>query len=1170
MKKIYISLLFVLMSAVALAQTGSVSGTVLTDEGDTAIGAVVRLDGTSYGAVTDLDGMFIINDVPSGEYDLTISSIGFQSNTQSVVIGSGNTNVGTVSLMGDNLALEGVEIIADIATDRKTPVAVSNISGAEIAEKTGNQDLTAMLQSAPSVYAAQETGGYGDSRLTVRGFDDENVVVMVNGVPVNDMENNALYWSNWTGLQDVASRIQIQRGLGASLLSVPSIGGTVNIISKATDMEKGGWAQVSLGNDMFRKYAVQLSTGNMNGWAMTVAGSRTSGDGYIDGNFIDAYSWFGSITKEWDNHYISLTGFGAPQRHGQGFYRDLNTFVANDGTDYETYLDSKKAHDFDERGALRNNSTGSANSIRYNSGWGYTDYDVNNGFNYKGLYNQYSNFYHKPQVSLSHFWDTSDTFNLNTSIYGSWGRGGGASDWGNLNEFGYQASTATGFGGPIDWDQLISDNTSNNIDGIGDYSDGEDFYFFRASMNHHNYYGVLSKGILELSENLDLTVGIDGRTYQSDHVRKAIDMFGLDGYRHSDFAYAQPNMITVADNSVFGYSDESLFNRNNTANVNWLGGYSEIEYSNDQLTAALGGSVSNKSYKKEQRVEGIEGESDWYNFLGGAVKGGLNYNVNDFFNVYANSGYLSIQPIFDNVFQGGNNGGVSDENIFEDAANEKVFSVEAGAGVRTRAFAANLNLYRTNWQDKAITVSGQDLVSMENIYGNAFGVDALHQGIELDLRVQPVENFDINGAVSIGDWTWENNTEYVLFDQQGNVASEGGLYLEDVKVGNAPQTQFNLSGDYKAPFGLGLYAGYQHNMDFYSGFEAEDRNQEFFSGVNSQKLPDFGLTNAGLNYSFDLSNANTLRFDLNINNLFDKLYINNARESFETFDHDNNPDSDEIVVVDGDGIPVQSPLYDLSGNFGFGRTWNASAKLMFKQTKPEVKVVEVPVPAEPVDLDRDNDGVIDAADDCPDTPGTVKGCPDADGDGFIDSEDDCVDTPGTDNGCPAVETVVEETIINLDSDGDGVVDDKDRCPEVAGNIANYGCPGEVEETVIVRPTIEVVEEMNFIAKSVFFNFDSATLQPESRTKLDEIAAIMNQYPSTVFIIEGHTDSVGSATYNKDLSQRRAQSVVDYLTTKGVSRSNISAVGYGEERPVASNDTDAGRQQNRRVVIKLGN
>ena len=130
MKKVYILLLFIMMSAVAFSQTGSITGTVGTAEsGEAAVGAVVRLEGTSFGSVTDLNGMFTINDVPVGDYTLTVSSVGYDPINQEVTVEEGTNDVGSLSLSGGSLAIQGVEIIADIAIDRKTPVAVSNVSG---------------------------------------------------------------------------------------------------------------------------------------------------------------------------------------------------------------------------------------------------------------------------------------------------------------------------------------------------------------------------------------------------------------------------------------------------------------------------------------------------------------------------------------------------------------------------------------------------------------------------------------------------------------------------------------------------------------------------------------------------------------------------------------------------------------------------------------------------------------------------------------------------------------------------------------------------------------------------------------------------------------------------------------------------------------------------------
>jgi len=542
-----------------------------------------------------------------------------------------------------------------------------------------------------------------------------------------------------------------------------------------------------------------------NGWAISAAGSRTVGDGYVDGNFIDAYSWFGSVTKDWKKHSLVFAAFGAPQRHGQGFRRSLNTFIHDDGSmDYADYIDGLKVEDFDSQGQLRDNVTGSANSIRYNSGWGFIGREVDNGFtSASGIFNQFSNFYHKPQGSLTHYWNAKENLEISTALYGSVGRGGGASSWGRLSPFSFQQSSATGFGGPVDWRALENANVANNPSGIGEV-DGNQYYFFRASMNHHQYAGAISKLIFDLSDELQLTSGIDGRIYSADHIRKMIDGFGLSGYQENGFI-GGPRTI-VPDSRVFGRDDDnvSLFNRDNTGNVNWAGAFSELEYSNDKLTAALGMSASNKSYQFIQNyytdVLPENRESDWYNFLGGTIKGGANYNISDASNVFLNAGYLSVQPIFDNVFANGNSGrNVPARDINEDAENEKVLAFEAGYGLSLGKFAANLNVYRTQWQDKAFSV-GQRLGQENNpsdplrtAFGNTRGIDALHQGIELDVLAQPTNTITVKGSASVGDWNWTSNSEYQIYDEfTDNIVGNGTLFLEDVKVGNAPQSQMSL------------------------------------------------------------------------------------------------------------------------------------------------------------------------------------------------------------------------------------------------------------------------------------------------------------------------------------------------------------------------------------------
>src|SRR5210317_526664 len=151
--------------------------------------------------------------------------------------------------------------VIDIARTRETPVAVSTITPSDISLKVGNQEFPEIMNTTPGVYATKQGGGYGDSRISLRGFDQRNTSFLINGQPVNDMENGWVYWSNWQGLTDVTSNIQIQRGLGASRLAVPSVGGTVSIFTKAADKEQGGSVTQTIGNDGYTKTSVTYNSG---------------------------------------------------------------------------------------------------------------------------------------------------------------------------------------------------------------------------------------------------------------------------------------------------------------------------------------------------------------------------------------------------------------------------------------------------------------------------------------------------------------------------------------------------------------------------------------------------------------------------------------------------------------------------------------------------------------------------------------------------------------------------------------------------------------------------------------------------------------------------------------------------------------------------------------------
>lgn len=204
--------------------------------------------------------------------------------------------------------------------------------------------------------------------------------------------------------------------------------------------------------------------------------------------------------------------------------------------------------------------------------------------------------------------------------------------------------------------------------------------------------------------------------------------------------------------------------------------------------------------------------------------------------------------------------------------------------------------------------------------------------------------------------------------------------------------------------------------------------------------------------------------------------------------------------------------------------------------------------------DSDGDGVSNDKDQCPKVAGllTLSGCPDSDGDGITDGDDNCPSTVGPrgNRGCPWP-----------DSDEDSVLDKDDQCPNEAGSVANNGCPED--------PSV-IINEMLLGLGPVTFSTGQSSILEEAEVLLLEVVAILNAYPETKFALEGHTDSKFTEKFNQKLSEKRAASVLNFLTSNGVEASRLSTVGFGETAPVASNDTSEGRAQNRRVEVKLSN
>ena len=882
---------------------------------------------------------------------MSTASFYFAQSTQDTI--DKNTDIEQVVLTG----------VADIAKDRKTPVAVSTIKEAQIVQRLGNQEFPEILNSTPSVYTTKGGGGFGDGRINIRGFDTNNTAVMINGVPVNGMEDGAVYWSNWLGLSDVTSAMQVQRGLGSSKLAIASVGGTINVLTRAADKKREGNVTVGLGNDGYLKTLFSYNTGkSQTGWSSSFLMSRTAGSTYIDGSEFEAYNYYFALGYQKGKHDFQFTFTGAPQWHNQNFNGTIATYL-------------KYGNGVDEP------------NRRYNSNWGYL-----NGQEYS----QSVNYYSKPVASFNWDWTMSEKSKLSTVIYGSWGRGGGTGVIGTItgnktsgsgaatNSKGINDAYFKDENGLIRFDDLVAWNQGNRtfswtangsnytaVNATPGTATRTNGLVRRASVNSHDWYGILSNFQHKINDSWNFSAGVDGRYYYGFHPGILTDLWGNNQFiekdnknnpsmivntAYSPTAPANPFAAAVKDKSQIVY-------RNYDGRVLWGGVFGQLEYSKDQISAFVQGSASEQGFSRidnwivdgvtEQLGEKVPRRTEMKFLFGYNAKAGVNYNINDQHNVFVNAGYYSKQPNFNAVFpysvSDGRQTG-SQQIINKDLKNEKIASAEFGYGFRSSTLRANVNLYYTSWDDRFVRLTGLTVYGVERATVSLNGVKQVHMGAELEMFYKPVSYLEFNGMFSIGNWKYKNNPSGLLVDENGaplvgaNGRNDVTLALDGLKVADAAQTTTAIGATIKPVKNLDIYGTWRYYDNLYGTFSI---NSGFIipeSGVipaarsekGSLKAPSYNLTDVGASYTFDLKNGHRLMLSANVYNLFDTTYISDLRSSTK------KTLSDYKDITGGLTAQQQLDAYnsnssnfykglDVSNNvyFGFGRTWAATISYRF-------------------------------------------------------------------------------------------------------------------------------------------------------------------------------------------------------------------------------------------------
>ena len=888
-----IAVLAIVGTASAVAQSTLRGKVVDAETGEPLIGATVSVGGIN--AATDIDGVFVVKGVKP-DAPVSIQYIGFKTKTVKASPRS-RGELGTVRLETDGRTLSDVIVTSQIAVARKTPVAVSSVPMSFIEEKIGTQEFPEILKSTPGVHANKEGGGYGDSEIYMRGFDNTNIAVMVNGVPMNDMENQKVYWSNWAGLTDVTRTMQTQRGLGASKVSAPSVGGTINIITKGLDAKKGGSIYYGMGNDNMNKVMFTVSTGmSKSGWAMTLLGSKTWGDGYAQGTDFKGYTYFVNISKRInEQHQLSFTAFGAPQEH----YQRKGALTLADWKMTEQVW--------------------GVENHKYNSSYGFDK----NGQRRTAEYN----VYHKPQLSLNHQWQINDKSSLSTVLYMSIGRGYGYSGQGN-STYGYSYTDWYGANyGTLQTKFRNADGTFNYgmIQDINEQSEHGSMLVMGKLKNYHNWYGLVSTYNTKIGKDFDFYGGVDFRAYKGVHTNEILDLYNGKYYIDSSRQNAKAiNNVNASNpdwvNEKLGVGDKMY--RDYDGHVVQEGAFFQTEYTKSDLSAFIAGSLSNTSYWRYDRLyyDKKHAESKTKSYIGFTVKGGANYNINEHHNVFFNAGYISRAPMFNNVFLTYTSSNVTNP----DAKNEKVLSFEVGYGYRLKWLQVDLNAYWTKWMDKSMAKQLSVGAQQTDGYINMAGLDARHQGIELEVKASPLYWLDLNGMFSIGDWQWDSNAKGYIYDangqpldKDGNVASAplaedhyfAGIALKGIRVGGSAQTTAALGATVKIGKQIRIGADwtlYARNYAYYQVSSSNLTPGKTTTVADPWKAPTASQFDLNASYKFKLAGLNAT-ISGNVNNLFDYQYLGKVW----------NPRS---------GAANKDNIY---GFYAFGRTFSTRLKVNF-------------------------------------------------------------------------------------------------------------------------------------------------------------------------------------------------------------------------------------------------
>ncbi len=710
--------------------------------------------------------------------------------------------------------LQEITVKAHFADANRTPLNLTTISPEKVRLNQTAPNYLELLRGIPGVYATASTGSYGDATLNMRGFKQDNIAIMLNGIPIQGLTSGSMYWSNWMGLTDATYSVQVQKGLGASMLADCAMGGMVNIVTKNASSQPHTELGVSHTQWGTTKTTLSHSTGRLRkGWSVDANLSWMEGSGYVECTDVHALAYMLSVNKVLDgNNTLIFTAIGSPERRDQ-----RNT---------ELTYDETNAHGRD-----------------YSKNWGWL-----NGKPYSIGHNHYV----KPYFTLQHLMD-GECFSMKNSLYFALADGGGSSTYNDFTSGIPSIIKHQTADGHIDFDKVVAENKETGISKnvMIDYLSG------------HTQAGGIVSGEMKPNESLVMSTGLQYQYYDTWSEMKIMNLLGGNCF------------VDPASKNTLGMGDYvgSRYGRT----THHASGFVQGRYHDACVTANVGVSVFNGNYRRHDFV--AQQHSAWAHGWGASVKGGVLWTINSSHSLYANAGLNSRLP-YANVFLAS-----SDLSITHDITNETNLMAELGWRHHWEGGHMELSGYVASWRNKTLTVSAAKRADAEAEKYQIDGLNALHLGVEWNLRQRLTPWLSASWHAMMASWRWKSAGNAIIYDTySGATLQQFSISCDGLHVGDAPQSQCGASIDARSEKGTYFHAGWEYNARMYADFEPSSRMNG--NTGDSYLLPSYHLVNAIVGWEGNVSQRLRINFFIDGRNLFDAWYIERGTDG-STHDKDS-------------------------------------------------------------------------------------------------------------------------------------------------------------------------------------------------------------------------------------------------------------------------------------------